>query len=496
LTIEGPVAGTTEGQVETAAANALLRLGWLATEGPAREAVTAIQRGGNVVAVVPPSPAWGDPVVAALLGDEAIDAPFLILAAPASVGEWAVAVGSVIEAISRPRSVTVLREAHRAARVPEPPANIVIASPASALASHERSALQPERFRAILFAWPEYWHADDAVAAVLQDCSREAQRVVLTTRANVNDGANGLIERYARKAVVVGAATAGGALVPAPGSPEIRTVPTSWAGRAQVTAQLLGGLGCGSVTIWTADTRDHPLIRRAMGSLPDDVRLAVQSAPGGGTVICYDVPAAAQLAAMGRAEGIWVLVPPGTEEYVSGLAPVRRPISLESRALAVADHDAALRQQLIQVMERDNHAAALYALAPLFEQSDPQLVAAALFSLWQEEKLARIAAGTGGAESGSRVSAPVQRPAMLWIGAGKRDEATVGDFVAVLVKEAGMDRSQIGRIELRDTFALVEVPADQAEEIAQRLAGVTIRKRRLMAKVDRGRGKDAGGRRG
>jgi ATP-dependent RNA helicase DeaD len=85
---------------------------------------------------------------------------------------------------------------------------------------------------------------------------------------------------------------------------------------------------------------------------------------------------------------------------------------------------------------------------------------------------------------------------MLWIGAGKRDEATVGDFVAVLVKEAGMDRSQIGRIELRDTFALVEVPADQAEEIAQRLAGVTIRKRRLMAKVDRGRGKDAGGRRG
>ncbi|MGH7524541.1 MAG: DbpA RNA binding domain-containing protein [Gemmatimonadales bacterium] len=485
---------TTEWQIDPAVAHALSRLGWLASEAPAREIVAAVARGGNVVAVLPPSPAWGDPIIATLLGD-GTGGPVLILAAPASVGEWAVAVGSMIETIARPLAVDVLREPHRATKSPAHAADIVIASPVSALASHERSALRPDRFRAIVFAWPEYWRADDAVAAILQDCSREAQRVVLTGRTTALDAANGLIERYARKAIIVEAPVGDAGL----GRAEIRSVTTSWAARPQITARLLDLLGRESVTIWTADTRDHQLIQRAMGSLPDGVHLTVQSAPDGGTVICYDLPTTVQLAAMGRAAEIAVLVPPGVEEYVSDLAPVCRPLSLDSPAMAIADHDAALRQQLVRVMERDENAAALYALAPLFEQWDPQRVAAALFSLWQKEKRELVTPGTAGGESPASARAPAAAPAprtaTLWIGAGKRDEATVGDFVAVLVKEAGVDRSRIGRIELRDTFALVEVPAEQAEEIARRLAGVTIRKRRLMARVDRGRGKDAGGRR-
>jgi hypothetical protein len=76
--------------------------------------------------------------------------------------------------------------------------------------------------------------------------------------------------------------------------------------------------------------------------------------------------------------------------------------------------------------------------------------------------------------------------AKLWVGAGKKDEATVGDLVAVLVKEVGLDRTLIGRVELRDTFAIVEVPAADAERIAEKLTGLTIRRRRLTARVDRG----------
>lgn len=76
--------------------------------------------------------------------------------------------------------------------------------------------------------------------------------------------------------------------------------------------------------------------------------------------------------------------------------------------------------------------------------------------------------------------------AKLWVGAGKKDDATPGDLVAVLVKEAGLDRTLIGRIELRDTFALVEVPASEADRLAAALTGLTIRRRRLVARVDRG----------
>jgi ATP-dependent RNA helicase DeaD len=69
---------------------------------------------------------------------------------------------------------------------------------------------------------------------------------------------------------------------------------------------------------------------------------------------------------------------------------------------------------------------------------------------------------------------------------GRRDEATTGDLVAVLIKEVGLAREAIGRIELRETFSLVEVPAGDAERVARALTGLTVRRRKLVARVDRG----------
>jgi ATP-dependent RNA helicase DeaD len=82
----------------------------------------------------------------------------------------------------------------------------------------------------------------------------------------------------------------------------------------------------------------------------------------------------------------------------------------------------------------------------------------------------------------STAAAPRSR---IWVGAGKRDEVGVGDLVGLLINELRMERSAIGKIELRDTFALVEVPAPEADRIVQALSGRTLRKRRLVARVDR-----------
>jgi ATP-dependent RNA helicase DeaD len=62
----------------------------------------------------------------------------------------------------------------------------------------------------------------------------------------------------------------------------------------------------------------------------------------------------------------------------------------------------------------------------------------------------------------------------------------VGDIVAVLAREVGLDRSLIGRVDLRDAFTLVEVPSSEAERVALKLVGLTVRKRKLSARVDRG----------
>ena len=76
--------------------------------------------------------------------------------------------------------------------------------------------------------------------------------------------------------------------------------------------------------------------------------------------------------------------------------------------------------------------------------------------------------------------------AKVYVGAGKKDGVTANDLVAVLTKELRFDRTQIGRIELRDGYSLIELPAQEAERLAGQLNGVTIRRKRVTARVDRG----------
>jgi len=75
----------------------------------------------------------------------------------------------------------------------------------------------------------------------------------------------------------------------------------------------------------------------------------------------------------------------------------------------------------------------------------------------------------------------------VFVGVGKRDGATPNDLVAVLTREVRVPREKIGRIELRDAYSLVELPAQEAERIASALNGATIRRKRVVARIDRGR---------
>ena len=101
-------------------------------------------------------------------------------------------------------------------------------------------------------------------------------------------------------------------------------------------------------------------------------------------------------------------------------------------------------------------------------------MAAAIYELW----------------TSSAAAAPsvpdIPATAKIYVGIGKKDGATVNDLVAVLTKDIRVDRGAIGRVELRDAYSLVELPAQDAERVASALTGVTIRRKRIMARVDRG----------
>lgn len=479
-------------QLEPAVAGHVARLGWRADETMVRDVVPPVARGSGVVAVLPPGPVWAGPIAASLLGTLAArQGRVLILTAPALVAEWG-ALASTLAAGTALRIEAARGPARAARQLKADAVDVLIAAPDTALALHARSTLSPERITTVVFAWPEDWDADEALLVLLQDLPKEAQRIVLTARPERLEGKDGLLERYARKALVLGAPAADADDAPVAA---VRTLATSWSGRAAAVAHLLEITDPHKVAIWTADTRDHAALTAALGGLATGISLVTREVPDGGMVICYDLPSLDQLRALTEATEVTLLVPPGTESYVARLAATRRPVPVESAATALLRRDATLRAEVARGLDRGDDAAALYALAPLFERWEPQQVAAALWRLWRTAAEAAPRSAEGPAAPPRRETTPVGgvATARVWIGAGKKDDATVADVVAVLAKEVGLDRSLIGRVDLKDTFTLVEVPAAEAERVAQKLVGLTIRRRKLSARVDTGRAGPARG---
>ncbi len=458
-------------------AGELTKLGWTRDAAIGMGGLQPARRGTNLVLVRPPAPAWGGPALAGVLAGAAERGGRTIcLASPAMVPVLGALVARLAH-VAGLRHETALGPARAARLLRADEVDVLVCSPATALTLQGRSALAPERATALVLAWPDGWDADEALTLLLNDLPRDAQRVVLTADPLRVDS---LVERFARRAAVLPE-------TPLPESAAapvaIRTVATPWSGRAATIAALLEATDPDGAMIWTADQADHLMLTAALGgALP-----LVTRGPASPQVICYDLPDPATMAGFGAAATVTLLVPPGTESFVSRLAPVRRPVALSATMTGLVERDAGLRAEVTEAMNHPGVDAALYALAPLFERHEPQQVAAACYALWRDA-LRPVAAPVREAapvSSATQVGAGVAM-AKLWVGAGKKDEATPGDLVAVLVKEVGIDRSLIGRIELRDTFALVEVPAGDADRLATALTGLTIRRRKLVARVDRG----------
>lgn len=73
----------------------------------------------------------------------------------------------------------------------------------------------------------------------------------------------------------------------------------------------------------------------------------------------------------------------------------------------------------------------------------------------------------------------------LFVNVGERDGAGPGDLVGAITGETSLTGDQIGRIDVRENYSLVDVAAESAEEVIQRLTGVRIKGREVVARPDR-----------
>jgi hypothetical protein len=118
-------------------------------------------------------------------------------------------------------------------------------------------------------------------------------------------------------------------------------------------------------------------------------------------------------------------------------------------------------------------------LAPLFERFDPAEVAGALLALLGEE-----GRGTGDGVASSP-AAGAATSVRVFVNVGTKDRASAKDLVGALIKEVKITKADIGRIDVRETFSVVDVAAGVADRVVRELSGVTIRGRRAMARLDR-----------
>ena len=456
----------------------LARLGLPETDPNLVEVVPTAARGNNLVVVTPPAALHAVPgLVGAISALSARDQGILlVLVAEPAMGEWE----SVISAVASTTGhrVHAARTLARASRMLQAGTiDILLASPDAALALAQRSALKADQVAGVFMAWPELWGGDEALAPLMQDIGRDVQRIIYTTE---QDRVASLVERFARRANTVGPipgempASEGAAKAGAP----IRIVSCALIQRDQVIREIIELLDPATSAAWSL-TADPDFAPR----LPPGVTHSVREIPSENLVIAYDLPTAAQLVQLAASGQLVVLAPPTALPWIRRVLPDAKPLRLSGASDSAHTSVRARRQQIVDAIEGRSAEGGLLALSPLFERYDPATVAAILYELWLE----RPAAVTSPPVP-AQVPAEVlnSATARVWVGVGKKDGATANDFVGVLTKELKFDKAKIGKIEVRELYSLVEVPASEAESLAGRLTGVAIRRRRVTARLDQG----------
>lgn len=324
---------------------------------------------------------------------------------------------------------------------------ILAGAPADLAALVAHSVLKLETVETILLAWPESFAGElDALLAE----APQARRVILSWHPTSLDA---FFERHARRPEIVGDLPLDDAGQPLGPVTSARYAIVS-AGRKRVR-DVLDALRAVRPYVWSGGAIEAP------AETPDAVVAAV-------------LPARDELRQLAAIAQPTVLVCTSQLTYLRSIATLT-PLPLPSPADRAQDRNAQLRGQIAARLRQGDVDAELAVLAPLFEEHAPAMVAGALLAI------SRLPAAAN--ETPTETQPNWDR---LFVTVGTKDRASAKDLVGALIKEAGLQKGQIGKIDVRETYSLVDVAPAVMNQAVQRLSGVSIRGRRVTARPDRG----------
>ena len=404
--------------------------------------------------------------------------------------------------------VVPITSAARAGRIFKSRPVLAIAGTAAELGALVRaSLLKVESVRTIALAWvDDILDAGAETVAALEALLSEmtdAGRAIVARKSTPQ--VENFVERYARRARRVGPAEIEAPQVPVEYElPIIRYVTVARDARAGALRKLLDDLDPPSAVIVARDeaaTKEATQTLRTLGYHQDDKSINVARGEVGTasthTVIFFQppvAPAELQRIAMAKPVQIVVLAAPGEVAWLRELASGRlAPLNLHGPERRARDREEAVREELRAVLARGIPAREVIALEPLLREFDATELAAAALHVLERERAQRRSAETSqppaarprpAAAERSRDSGGMTR---LFMTIGTRDGVKVGDLMGTIAGEGGISGDRVGKIDLRESHALVEVADEDAAGVIERVNGSMIRGRRVVVRAERDR---------
>ena len=349
----------------------------------------------------------------------------------------------------RAHAVTGL--ARTAALLKEGRVGVLAGSPGDLSALVTRSALKLDTLETLVIAWPESFSSE---LDTLLGEAPEARRVILSWDPH---GLADFIERHARRAEIVGDIPLDSAGKPLGSVAAARYAVVPAGRRAVVIRDLLDAVRSVRPYVWKGGDVTAPTER------PD-------------AVVAATLPTREELSTLSAIAQPLVVALASQVPYLKSIASLA-PFPLPSRADRAQDRNAALRSEISARLTQSDVDAELAVLAPLFEEHDPAMVAAALLAISRQPAAVSTQPERDAPETGW---------AKVFVTVGTKDRASAKDLVGALIKEAGLQKGQIGKIDVRETFSLVEVAPAALDQAVRRMTGVSVRGRRVSARPDRG----------
>ncbi len=375
-------------------------------------------------------------------------------------------------------------------------AAVVVATPEGAREAVERSELKLGELAAFVLidANTQLSDSREALVALMTSIPKDAQRVVAA--AELTADVERFIEAHVRKAMNVPSRSDDPAEhVEMTGDVDYVVVPESRK-EAMLVRLLEQRAGARPVVVVRSessadDLREALSLRgfSAESGVDADVSIVTaDDAVATGTAISFDVPFEKDCLKQVHANGGLVLVTPPELPHLRRMAAA---VGLTLKALRVqapaSDGLAEYRRMLRQAVHDEDIDAQMAVLDPLFEEFTPAEIAAALSAIVRKRVQPRA---TGSAPAATAAGAP--RPASaeagfvrLFFSVGTRDNIRAGDLVGAITGEAGITGDQVGKIDIKDSFTVVELSTAVADKVIRAMNGTTMRGRSLRVDYDR-----------